>query len=344
MIITEHRLEEIFPIADRVLYMREGRAEFFGSTGDFIQSVARQPDHAFYRALPIASQIALGLGEKERHPVTVRDGRVWLKQFVEQSPEAGCSADVPEETPAGPALAAKDIWFRYSPHDPFVLRGFSLCIPAGKITAIVGGNASGKTTALSVLAGINRPARGSVRRGDARIALLPQNPKTMFVCDTVGDDLHETAGSGPEADARIEAVSRRLGIHELMDRHPYDVSGGEQQKVAIAKLLLTGPEVLLLDEPVKGLDVGAREELAQILKAHCAAGGTAALVTHDLEFAARYADLCAMMFNGEIVCAQPAKAFFIGNTFYTTTANRIARDIVPDAVTYEDVIKACNKA
>lgn len=356
VIITEHLLDDVFPIADKVMYMNEGRIEFFGPVTDYVTKVVESREQSYLKALPSAVRIASGLNGQAPVPVTVSEGRTWLKQYIDRNKiEAAPQYSSPPQKPEV-VLQARDIWFRYSPGDDFVLRGFSCDIAAGSILSIVGGNGSGKTTALNMLAGIGKPQRGKIRwqkqQGaggekvySPRVALLAQNPKTMFMQDSVYADLMDTAEQiyGQEAANQVGKVASLLQIRRFYASHPYDLSGGEQQKVALAKMLLIGPQIMLLDEPTKGLDAYAKEELASIMRAHCRDGGSIVIVTHDVEFAARYSDACAMIFNGELTCSDEARAFFAGNTFYTTAANRISRGIIPDAVTCEDVIRACQK-
>lgn len=359
VVMSGHRLEDVIPVADKVLYMEHGKAVFYGTAGEFIVRIAADKRHVFSKALPSAVRIASALGEKECYPVTVREGKAWLKAFTGGKTGIGtndfenaCETLQPQKT----VLQAKGVWARYSTNDSFVLSGMSCDIHSGRITAIVGGNGSGKTTLLSVLAGILKPVRGSVKlrgknlaqyKGDAiyknNIALLTQNPKTMFVCDTLYDDLKEAADleEKEHSGEPIEQVSDMLGLTHLLKSHPYDLSGGEQQKAAIGKLLLLKPKILLLDEPTKGIDVYAKEELAKILQQRREAGDTVVIVTHDVEFAAKYADECMMVFNGEVICRDNAKDFFVGNNFYTTSAHRISRGVTSDAVTPEEVIKLC---
>lgn len=360
VVMSGHRLEDVMPVADKVLYMEHGKTVFYGSAREFIVRIATDKHHVFAKALPSAVRIASALGEKERYPITVREGRVWLKAYEGGKAAAGKSLSVKEaEQPQKPILQAKGVWARYKADDPFVLSGMSCDIHSECITAVVGGNGSGKTTILSVLAGILKPVRGSVKlrsknlsqyKGDTlyknNIALLTQNPKTMFVCDTLYDDLKESADLEDKecSHERIEQISEMLGLTDLLKSHPYDLSGGEQQKAAIGKLLLLKPKILLLDEPTKGIDVYAKEELAKILQRRSEAGDAVVIVTHDVEFAAKYANECMMVFNGEVICRDNAKDFFVGNNFYTTSAHRISRGVTSDAVTPEDVIELCKNA
>lgn len=214
------------------------------------------------------------------------------------------------------AAAIREGWFRYDRAGGWVLRGLDAAFSAGAVHAVVGGNGCGKSTMLSVLAKTVKLQRGHMERGAGSAALLPQNPKALLVAETVRDELMEWASTCgyDEAVARERAAS--LGLSGLDGRHPYDLSGGQRQLLALAKLLLIGPELLLLDEPTKGLDLASRRIIARALRGHAEAGGTVIMATHDLDFAEQVADDIAMMFDGEIACMEPPADFFSDNVFY----------------------------
>ncbi len=213
--------------------------------------------------------------------------------------------------------------------------------------ALLGGNGTGKTTSLKLLSGLLQPCRGELETV-GRLGVLPQNPQALFVKKTVREDLFELLKGRPlSRAAQEEQVARSVTLcrlEELLDRHPYDLSGGEQQRAALAKILLLEPDVLLLDEPTKGLDAGFKQTLAEILQRLLRRGVAVLMVSHDIEFCARYAHRCALFFDGTIVTEGPPRAFFSGNSFYTTAANRMARARLPGAVTAEEVIAACGGA
>lgn len=217
---------------------------------------------------------------------------------------------------AGSATTLTGGWFRYDRASGWVLRGLDAAFSTGAVHAVVGGNGCGKSTMLSVLAKTVKLQRGHMERGAASAALLPQNPKALLVAETVRDELMEWASTCgyDEAVARERAAS--LGLSGLDGRHPYDLSGGQRQLLALAKLLLIGPELLLLDEPTKGLDLASRRIIAHALRDHAKAGGTVIMATHDLDFAEQVADDIAMMFDGEIACMEPPADFFADNVFY----------------------------
>lgn len=214
------------------------------------------------------------------------------------------------------ATTLSESWFRYDRATGWVLRGLDVTFSAGAVHAIVGGNGCGKSTMLSVLAKTVKLQRGRMARGAASAALLPQNPKALLVAETVRDELMEWASTCGYDEAAAQEQVARLGLAGLEARHPYDLSGGQRQLLALAKLLLIGPELLLLDEPTKGLDLASRRIIARALRDHAQAGGTVVMATHDLDFVEQVADDVAMMFDGEIACMESPADFFADNVFY----------------------------
>ena len=222
----------------------------------------------------------------------------------------------PAQGEAPGAAAIREGWFRYDRASGWVLRGLDVAFSAGAVHAIVGGNGCGKSTMLSVLAKTAKLQRGRMMRGVASAALLPQNPKALLVAETVHDELMEWASTCGYDESAARELAARLGLDGLGTRHPYDLSGGQRQLLALAKLLLIGPELLLLDEPTKGLDLASRRIIARALRGHAQTGGTVVMATHDLDFAEQVADDVALMFDGEIACMEPPADFFADNVFY----------------------------
>ena len=301
-----------------------------------------------FAALPAPVRVFYQTGAAGDCPLTVREGRSWLtKVFSERK----ITVTEPEEIPlaedtVAPALRVKDAWFRYEKDNPDVLQGMNLSVPAGKLSAIVGGNGAGKSTALKAIAGICRIYRGSVelfgknlkkyKNGEllrGGVAMLPQDPKSLFVKKTVREELQEMCGK----EETIREVADLCQIAHLMDSHPYDLSGGEQQRTALAKVLLTEPKLLLLDEPTKGLDAFFKVQFADILCKLKRSGVTILMVSHDVEFCAEYADFVSMFFDGQILTTGTPRRFFGQNSFYTTAANRMSRCVFRNAVTAADV-------
>ena len=338
VILTEHRLEEAFGFASRVAVLEKG-ALFCTGTPAEVGAALKSAGSAMFLAMPAAMRIWSAVDSGAPCPVSVRDGRRWLLDYAAAHPlKALPEEGTPPETEA--LISARELWFKYDQDRPDVVKGLSLEVRRGQLLALLGGNGTGKTTSLKLLAGLKKPWRGELEvRGT--VGMLPQDPQTLFVRPTVREDLLEVLPRAERKDAALERVVSLCRLTELLDRHPYDLSGGEQQRAALAKLLLRDPDILLLDEPTKGLDAEFKQSFGQILQTLQRSGVAILMVSHDIEFCAKYADRCALFFDGNIVTEGPPRAFFSGNSFYTTAANRMARELLPRAVTPEDVIAAC---
>ena len=353
IIITEHRLEDIYHAADRVVVMEEGRI-VADDTPRAVGAKLHSSHSPMFAALPTPVRVfyqAQGTGDC---PLTVREGRSWLtKTFAHRTLSLTEPAYAQENlTNEAPALRVKEAWFRYEKESPDILQGMDLSVPAGILYAIVGGNGAGKSTALKAISGICRLYRGSVeilgknikkyKSGELFrncVAMLPQDPKSLFVKKTVREELTEMNNDS----SAIAEIAELCQISHLMDSHPYDLSGGEQQRSALAKVLLTSPKLLLLDEPTKGIDSVFKEKLADILCKLQKQGITIVMVSHDVEFCAKYADMVSMFFDGQILTTDTPRRFFGNNSFYTTAANRMSRHIFSMAVTAEDVVRLYRK-
>ncbi|MCM1530103.1 MAG: ATP-binding cassette domain-containing protein [Alistipes sp.] len=343
VILTEHRLEEALPLASRAVVMDGGRIICTGAVKE-IGKFLREYDHSMFLAMPAAMRIWAGVENEEECPVTVCDGSRFLSEFAENHAISAVPASDDLEFKGDVVLKAADVWFRYEKDGSDIVKGLEIALHSGELLAILGGNGTGKTTSLKVLAGLRKHYRGDVT-STGKIAVLPQDPKTLFVKKTVREDLLEYFKGKKlpkeEKESRVNIVSELCRLDELLERHPYDISGGEQQRAALAKVLLSEPDILLLDEPTKGLDAEFKAEFADIIGKLLGSGKAVLMVSHDIEFCAEYADRCAMFFNGEIVAQGTPREFFSGSSFYTTSANRIARHILPGAVTVNDVVSAC---
>ena len=408
VILTEHRLEEAFPLSTRAIVLDNGKIIADGTPRD-VAFQLRDRNHGMFLAMPAPIRVWHGMRQRKLEngkletgsslphtdnssefspdnaavtacdsrinannsataaplgsvrlidsvPMTIRDGQNWLSQFEidpEKLPDkekfATCNprfvtaATAATAMTTATAVTLDKVWFKYDKNMPDVIKGLSFIVYYGEITAILGGNGTGKTTTLSLISGLYKPYRGKINAGD-QIYALPQNPQSLFVAKTVREDLLEILSerrlSKDEKNSRLSAMVKLCRLVDLLDYHPYDLSGGEQQRAALAKVLLLQPKILLLDEPTKGFDAEFKQIFAAILRKLTAAGVAVVIASHDVEFCAEYADRCALFFDGDIVTANTPDKFFSGNSFYTTSANRMAREILPDAVTVDDIIGA----
>ena len=355
IILSEHRLEEVIPLADKIIVMDSGRILAEGNPKEIGAALGHSSNEMFL-AMPVPMRVHAALKSNLPCPVSIREGRVFLDNLAAQGITPREITPKPYVQPKSePSVELRDIWFKYEKNMPDVIKGLNFKAYSGEISAILGGNGTGKTTALSIISGLRRAYLGNVYihgRDCANIpdsikfggllGVLPQNPQALFVHKTVAEDLWEVFENkkDEQAQEKIDYVTKLCLLCELLERHPYDLSGGEQQRAALAKVLLLEPEILLLDEPTKGLDAYFKIQFANILHNLKQSGSTIIMVSHDIEFCAAYADKCALFFDGSIVSEGTPAEFFKGNSFYTTAANRMAKEHVPSAITAEDVIKS----
>ena len=347
VILSEHRLEEAMPLSDRVAVMEDGRVTVCDTPRETAKGLF-DCGSAMFSAMPAAARISCGVKPEALPALTVNEGRRFMESL-------GLTKKRLPDTPAvkraeEPVVLAEGLFFRYEKDGQDVLKGLDISLYRGGILSVVGGNGAGKSTLLSVLSGARLAYRGKLRVGgavmkkrfnafDARMALLSQDPRTLFSADTVEEDLKKAALSRSRENVQkcCEEAAALMEITELMQRHPFDLSGGEQQRAALAKVLLCEPEILLLDEPTKGMDAAFKEKFGQKLRELAASGIAIMIVSHDVEFCAMYSERVCLMFDGAIAAENTPREFFCENTFYTTAANRIARDVFQNALLAEEV-------
>ena len=340
VIITEHRLEEAIPVSNKLFAMENGKLLESGETRKTVALLKN--NSAFMQGMPAAVRIFNSFDLNVPCPLTAREGRDFIESNFSNEIDA---LEIQSEKTGKKetVLEFNDVYFKYGKELPDVLRGLDFKVYKGEIFCILGGNGSGKSTCLSVAAGLNRHYSGNVRVLGKKIkdykknelyrgclSLLPQDVQTVFLKNTVKEELDDVKNVG---------YTLPYDLSALNDRHPYDISGGQQQLLALAKVLFTEPKILLLDEPTKGLDAYAKKEIGEILKKLAESGLTVICVTHDVEFAAEYADRCAMFFRGEITSSGTPAEFFAGNNFYTTAANRMTRGYYKNIATVSNAVK-----
>lgn len=335
VIIVEHALDQVLWLSNRVWYMTEG-ALLFDSTP---QQIAQQLSGDMVCALPTATQLYLRLvtdGEQQV-PLTVQQGIAMLQQYsVKQT-----MVNKPLPQQQVPYLQLIDLYFKYDKKQEDKIKGLSLVIKKGEIFSIIGGNGSGKTTLLNLLAGSSQPYKGKIllenmplKKTKQQIALLPQKPSLLFLHNTVAEELAATAMT----ETALQQFTELFNIQALLQRNPLDLSGGEQQKVALIKVLAQNPDFLLLDEPTKGMDAPTKHQVIQLLQQYSRAGTTIVMITHDMDVAATVADRCGMLFDHTIVSVSDTTTFFTTNQFYTTASRRISRRILANSITIQDIL------
>lgn len=341
IIIAEHRLEDVVPVCDKLLVMENGKIIAANEPRKVIDQLSHRRD--ILCGMPAASRLHAKISGRGSCPLTVREGRSYIeKSFCNTT--RGLPQAVKQLSSAA-ALEFSEVYFRYERSGRDILDGLSFKVYEGEIFCILGGNGSGKTTALSAAAALLKVYSGSIKVFGKKLkdyknrslyreclSMLPQDVQTVFLRNTVREELEECG-----------AVVSELpyDVSDLLDKHPYDLSVGQQQLVALAKVLASKPKLLLLDEPTKGLDASAKLGIISVIRSLKERGVTVAIVTHDVEFAAVCADRCAMFFGGKIVSTGTPNEFFSRNNFYTTAVSRMTRGYFDNAVTLEDAVELC---
>jgi energy-coupling factor transport system ATP-binding protein len=358
IIISEHRIEELFPLATQVVMLREGKLAYSGEPDHVIKQIWNENDRFFVPYLPSVGRLYMGVEQMSEVPIplTVQEGRSWLRQrqdrmLPDETAVSPGAARSPSFRPAASLLECKDLVFTYDKYSPLVLKRLSLALRAGELFALFGGNGSGKSTLLQLIAGALSPQRGdvvwqgkSLKRSSAEvrnrmIGYVAQNPSLYFTRDTVEGLFAERVRKigGNRAAQRLDELVSLFEMGAVLNQHPLDLSGGEQQKAVLVLMLLAEPQLLLLDEPTKGLDPKAKMKLAGLLGKIREQGTTILMVSHDIEFAATYATRCGLLFDGMMVAVEETRLFMQNNYFYTTVIHRTAGDIAPTAITLEDI-------
>ncbi|ASS74433.1 hypothetical protein CIG75_05140 [Tumebacillus algifaecis] len=365
VILVEQRLDRVLHLADRVTVMYGGRIEYDGDPLGFAHHAADRRNEL----LSPVTKLFVEAGSPHR-PLTVKAARQLVTAQFPPQPLAptpveknGWAASVrnwlgarnrQEEPPV--ILRAKDVRFAY-PEGEDVLKGINLAIGQGRLTAMLGANGTGKSTLFRHFSSLVKPTAGKVEI-DGRnskdldpadlagvIGYLSQNPSDYLFHDTLWQEcqfsrqLIGLPTTGEEAEREIGAILSSLGLLEQKDRNPRDLSGGERQRAALATVLVQQPKLLLLDEPTRGLDSGQKENLGKWLHSYLLQGGTVLLITHDVEFAAEYADWVVLIDDGIVAAEGTPQQMLTRGMFYAPQVGRIFRGVAEHVVTLQDGIQ-----
>lgn len=342
VILSEHRLDRLLPFADRIIILDGGRVVANGKPSEVCGRLSGMPEILSLMPAPVRMYNELKKGDGGRCPLTVRDGRSFLISEYHPSGSRVSEKSAKPVKSGEIALSLKNVCFRYRRELPDVLRDLLLEVYRGEIFCLFGGNGCGKSTLLSVAAGLLPCYAGSVRLFGKKhrdykngslfasfVSLMPQDVRELFVFDSVREELAEVG---------FDEKSFPFDLSSFYDRHPYDLSGGEQQLVALAKVTAKKPSLLLLDEPTKGIDRASVLTLAKALKALRDGNDmTIVCVTHDAEFAACTADSCALFFDGRIISRSDRTDFLTDSRFYTTAAAAMSHGVLDGCTTVGEI-------
>ena len=352
VVLVEHRLEEVYQYVDKVMILDKGQIAAFDRPRNIKQAILEKNDKKLIEGLPTLMKIFMEL-DADACPLSISEGKELITSFKNDQVLTLQNA-LPFTTNI---IEIKDLWFRYEKNSLDILRGLTLNVFENEILAILGGNGAGKSTLLKVMTNLRKGYSGTVKilnkninryKHDLykKVAYLPQNPEELFLKDNIKDDIMEMNKlvnlSKEEFERQMYEYALLLNLDkELFNSNPYDLSGGEMQKMALIKILMKKPKVILLDEPTKGMDAYSKQGFGEILKKLQEANITLVLVTHDIEFAASCANRAAMLFDGDIISIDEPHNFFTNNYYYTTIANRITRGHFECCIKPSEVVAIC---
>ena len=347
VILSEHRLDNVLAYGNKVIVMDSGKIQYCGEPYKILE---HNIDEDVLKLMPMATRIYYESGMEgadEKTPISISDGRRWLERLVKNGSknvediEKGLDKEINENTKRNIsedinkkvivkndyAIKCKNVWFRYEKASPDIIKGLNFEIKKGEIFAILGGNGTGKTTTMGIISGIRKAYRGKIKI-NGTVPALPQNVQTLFKEETVEDELMGVSSN----------LIEKMELVNVLKQHPYDISGGQQQKVALAKVLAKNPDILLLDEPTKAIDGIYKESLGRLMMDLKNRGKTIVMVSHDLDFCGQYADRCGLFAQGNLIGVNNVRKFFTKNKFYTTSVNKMAGRSIENAVNKEDVV------
>lgn len=367
IIVTEHKMDNIFPFTDKVIYLQNGSIKYLNNARDICDEI--KDDDVFKYYMPDVTKINLLLKNKYDYfknnetVLSVREGMQLLNKAddtlsnIKVKPIPSNDKQYTDDL-----LDVSDLWFGYEKEN-VILKGIDFSVKKGEYITIIGGNGSGKSTFLKLIARLIKPVKGKVKYSkNTKISYIHQNPMVQFTEDTVLKELSLIRESKIETDFNVNPFSKNkkekstqtsnedivlsdyamelikyFDVEKLLEHHPYDCSGGEQQKIAFIKSLLEKPDVLILDEPTKGLDPISNHKLGKMLKKVNDEGITIIMTTHDLSFVADSVERCVMVFDGALQLDTTPTQIFSSNNFYTTFVNRMVKNYLPTAISIRDV-------
>lgn len=348
IIIAEHDLEEVFGMADQLLLLRKEKSSIMGTPFELIETLLTSESGE--ENLPSIIRLHHLFELNTPYPLTISEGIRETHSFFEgkKLPNQSNETERRSQVERKIAVSLKHVSFKYSRLDEDILNDVSLTINQGEIFTILGGNGSGKSTLIKVMSGLIVPYQGQIKLNNKKmknkvkdygheIAYLPQQPVSMFIEETVRDDYYSflTVMKQTNIEEKIANVVKLLGIEQLIEQHPYDLSGGEIQLVALGKVLLLEPNILFLDEPTKGIDTKNKKKIANLLKELAKNGKTIIVVTHDISLSASISDRCGLFFDRQMISISDPETFFSNNYFYTTPINKMLKNYFPKIITFD---------
>lgn len=329
VIMIEQRIERCIDMADRIIFMDDYKIAFDGSKNDFaMYSCSHDLDF-----LPPVAQFFIDQGITSDIPLNVTDAKKRIMDFKIEIIKHPKIIKLSDEC----SIEIRDLDFSYDNAND-VISQISMSIPKASILGIMGENGSGKSTLLKIITGLLKKYRGYVDV-KGKIGFLSQNPNDYLFNDTVEQELEFTMKTnGIYRFKDIDRILEDLDILSHKYSNPRDLSGGERQRAAIAAVLSMDSDIIILDEPTRGLDRSLKRKLNDIIHKIKDKGKTVIIVTHDVEFAAATCDKIALLSAGRLIGYEDTNKMFTKNSYYKTQISEMLDEHWdnPPAVTLKD--------
>ena len=341
VILIEQRTGKCFEIADKVGFIDEGKLDFFGTPSEFLAS----DDKRFEPFFPETTQLFKKLGASDL-PLGLKASKKRIKDFS-LSPKR--TAEIPAPNVNESVFTIKNLSCGYN--EKTVIRDFSSKVRKGECISLLGANGAGKTTLLKTLMGLKK-YRGSILLREKELSKLKQkevartvgyvsqNPDDYLTQETVFDELLFTARhlNVENAEKKVHTVLELLELSSYKDRSPKDLSGGQKQRVAIGSALVASPDILILDEPTRGIDTPLKQAFIKLLRELNRKGVTILLVTHDVEFACAVSNRFWILYRGELLADGTKENVFTNGLYYTTAIHKLCKELDPTLFTLEEAL------
>lgn len=311
VIISEHNTDLIYDYAEKIILLSDSQLEYVADPRK-TASYLMNSNNAMLNSIPPQMRLFDNVFD-------VAGCRRIISSLSLKPLSDECTLD-------NAVLKIKDLCFAYE-RGVNILDGLNLKVYKGKINAVVGPNSSGKSTLLKCISGVNRAYRGKIKCNE-KISMLCQNPYDLFRYEKCAQEVE------------FGEITRFLEIDDIKNQHPYDISGGQAQRLALAKVLATNADIILLDEPTKGFDPILKKKLADLFNEICNSGKTILIVSHDIEFVGEYAHAVSFLSKGKIVVTAPRRSFFSQLSFYTTSVSKITNGFADNVVSAPDLKEA----
>jgi energy-coupling factor transport system ATP-binding protein len=339
VIVIEQKVGKWFDYADKILVLRDGKQIFHGDRNELYTST----DEYAKSFMPSYLKLSSCLGVSQL-PKGFKEARKAVSNYkIKNSIKENYKASMSE------LIEIKDLTCKYEHSE--ALKKLSFQLYEKDFLGIIGANGAGKSTLLKAIMGLIKYS-GSIKlkdKGEIKklklkelaqtIGYVSQNPNDYISKETVYEELKFTLDNFKlEHKDIIEETLKALDIYHLKDVNPRDTSGGERQRIAIASILVLRPKLLLLDEPTRGLHGEAKKKLGETLKKLNASGTTVVMITHDMDFAAQFCSRFLLMFDGQKASEGNAEEVLGSSIYYTTTINKLLRDLSDNIFTLEQAV------